>query len=65
VKKFFLFAFDGYCELGGINDYQGAYNTLTEALAAAKTSGKEYFHVAELQAEGLKPVKAGKCNSAL
>lgn len=46
LKRFFLFSGDTYYPSGGWHDFTASYDTLEEAIAAAKSLGKyEWFHV--------------------
>lgn len=44
-KRFLLFVYDSFYPSGGMNDKQGSYYTLEEAIEAGKNSRYDYFHV--------------------
>lgn len=45
MKRYLLFAFDGYYPEGGWSDYRGDYDTLREAEVAGSELRYNYWHV--------------------
>lgn len=42
---FHLFTFDQYYPQGGFNDYQGSFDSVKEALQAAKDTMRDYYQI--------------------
>ena len=44
---YLLFLFDDYYPCGGMNDFDGDFPSLEEALDRAKNSGRDYYQVSK------------------
>jgi len=47
MKKYILFSFDNYYPMGGLGDIQESYNTLGEAIKAAKKNHYDYSEIVD------------------
>jgi hypothetical protein len=59
MKRFLVFAFDGYYPDGGWDDFHGDYDTLREAETAAHSAYRDYYHVVDTVDKRI--VDSGSC----
>ena len=45
MRRYWLFAGPQYESLGGMNDFQGSFNTVSEAIDHYKTLKEEWYHI--------------------